>query len=43
MWQKKIGQDMKPTLGQILTGGATKFKDPDEKRLYKILITGWET
>jgi ribonuclease HI len=39
MWQKKTEQDMKPTLGQILAGGATKFKDPGEKRLYKILIT----
>jgi ribonuclease HI len=39
MWQKKTGQDMKPTFGQILAGGATKFKDIGEKRLYKILIT----
>jgi ribonuclease HI len=39
MWQKKTGQNMKPTFGQILAGGATKFKDPGEKRLYKILIT----
>jgi ribonuclease HI len=39
MWQKKTGQDMKPTFGQILAGGATKFKDPGEiERLYKILI-----
>jgi ribonuclease HI len=39
MWNKKTGQNMKPTFGQILAGGATKFKDPGEKRLYKILIT----
>jgi hypothetical protein len=33
---------MKPTFGQILARGATKFKDPDEKRLYKILITEFD-
>ncbi|KAJ7857002.1 hypothetical protein B0H13DRAFT_2575073 [Mycena leptocephala] len=35
----KTGKDLRPTIGQIMAGGATKCGDPGTTRLYKILIT----
>ncbi|KAJ7033898.1 ribonuclease H-like protein [Mycena alexandri] len=39
MWRLKTGKDMRPTVAQIMAGGATELGDPGTTRLYKILIT----
>ncbi|KAJ7034884.1 hypothetical protein C8F04DRAFT_955875, partial [Mycena alexandri] len=39
MWQKKTGKDMRPTIAQIMAGGATKLDNPGTTRLHRILIT----
>ncbi|KAJ7844715.1 hypothetical protein B0H13DRAFT_1908731 [Mycena leptocephala] len=39
MWRMKTGKDLRPTIGQIMAGGATKCGDSGTTRVYKILIT----
>jgi hypothetical protein len=39
MWRLNTGKDLRPTVSQIMAGGATRCADPGTTRLYKILIT----
>ncbi|KAJ7039671.1 ribonuclease H-like protein [Mycena alexandri] len=39
MWRLKTGGDLRPTLSQIMAGGAIKLGDPGTTRLHRILIT----
>ncbi|KAJ7024612.1 hypothetical protein C8F04DRAFT_968771, partial [Mycena alexandri] len=39
MWRAKTGEDLKPTVGQIMACGATKKNDPGTTRLYRILVS----
>ncbi|KAJ7432750.1 hypothetical protein B0H11DRAFT_1759784, partial [Mycena galericulata] len=39
VWRMKTGEDLRPTIGQIMASGVTKCGDPGTTRLRKILIT----
>ncbi|KAJ7631944.1 hypothetical protein DFH06DRAFT_1438544, partial [Mycena polygramma] len=39
MWRMKTGDDLRPTIGQIMASGVLKSQNPGETRLKKILIT----
>ena len=39
MWRMKTGNDLRPTIGQIMASGVLKGRNPRETRLQKILIT----
>ncbi|KAJ6585539.1 hypothetical protein B0H19DRAFT_1059752 [Mycena capillaripes] len=39
LWRLKTGEELRPSVAQIMAWGATKKKDPGTTRLYRILVS----